>query len=121
MKNILFVISILLNISLLAWGLLKIKQIQTNVSVIPANNMDTLEYEITSMKNFENVYFNRNDSLYKELWSEAFENEPEKAFLISCSYYYVTKNNKIKQDIEVSSEQLESVYQKKFIMEDRRD
>ncbi len=114
MKNILFAISFFLNIVLFALYYFKTKPIQQNTSAIPAKNIDTPDYEITSMKNFERVYFNRNDSLYKALWNEAFENEPEKAFLISCSYFYVTEDKRIKKDIEVSANQLETSYQRKF-------
>jgi hypothetical protein len=114
MKNILFAISIFLNIVLFALYCYDITPIQSNISTIPAKNMDTMDYEITSMKNFENVYFNKNDSLYKDLWNEAFENQPQSAFLISCSYFYATKDKRILKDIKVSIEQLESVYQRKI-------
>ena len=66
------------------------------------------------MKNFETVFFGKNDSTYKDLWGEAFENEPEKAFLISCSYYYITKDSSILKDIGVSVEQIEQSYQRKM-------
>jgi hypothetical protein len=114
MKNTLFAISILLNIASFALYFYKTMEIQSNISTIPAKNTDTVDYEITSMKNFESVFFNRNDSLYKALWNEAFEDEPEKAFLISCSYFYMTKDKRIKKDIEVSANQLEISYQRKF-------
>jgi hypothetical protein len=113
MKNALLIISIFLNIGLSVLYYFKTKPMQEKSSAIPVNNMDTVDYEITSMKNFEAVYFNRNDSLYKDLWSEAFENEPEKAFLIPCSYFYTTKDEKVLNDIKVSAEQLETAYQRK--------
>ncbi len=69
------------------------------------------------MKNFKAVYLNKNDSLYKDLWSEAFENEPEQAFLIACSYYYVKKDTAILKDIKVSIEQLEHAYKRRIMID----
>jgi len=71
-------------------------------------------FEITTRQNFEAVYFNSNDSIYKRCWNEAFENHPESAFLIACSYFYVTGNKWILDDIKVSAGQLEHAYQRKF-------
>lgn len=71
------------------------------------------DYEITSMKNFETIFFNKNDSIYKNIWGKAFENEPEKAFLISCSYYYLTNDTSVLKDVNVSIGQLEHSYQRK--------
>ncbi len=81
---------------------------------VNGKNDSISKYEITSMKNFETVYFNKNDSIYKEIWGDAFENEPEKAFLICCTYYYVTKDTSVLKDIEISIEQLDQAYQSKI-------
>lgn len=120
MKNVLLIISIFLNIGLSAIYYYKTKSIQEKKCTIPVSDMDTVDYEITSMKNFESVYFNRNDSLYKDLWNEAFENQPQSAFLISCSYFYVTKDKRILKDIEVSAQQLEDVYQRNFKIDNEK-
>ena len=119
MKKLLLIISIVANIGLIAfYFLMTNKTPQPNIlEKVSMKNDSILDYEITSMKNFETVYFNRNDSIYKNLWGEAFENEPEKAFLISCSYYYVTKDTSILKDIGVSIEQLEQSYQRKMKLE----
>ncbi len=116
MKNLLLIISIVINIGLIAFYFLRTDKVpQSNISANVSKKNDSIpDYEITSMKNFETVYFNRNDSIYKDVWGEAFENEPEKAFLISCSYYYVTKDTNILKDIVVSMEQLEQSYQRKM-------
>lgn len=116
MKNMLLIISILLNIGLFSLYYLKTEAIKTRTSEITTRDIDTTDYEITSMKNFESVYFDRNDTLYKDLWGEAFENQPQSAFLISSSYYYVTKDKRILEDIAVSISQLESMYPRKKIM-----
>jgi hypothetical protein len=116
MKNLLLVISIAANFGLIAFCFLRTPK--THQSVVLSNvskKSDGIpDYEITSMRNFETVYFNRNDSIYKNVWGEAFENEPEKAFLISCSYYFVTKDTSILKDIGVSVDQIEQSYQRKM-------
>lgn len=112
----LLIISVVVNIGLIAFYFLRTnKTPQPNLSANVFKKNDSIsDYEITSMKNFDAVYFNRKDSIYKNVWGEAFENEPEKAFLISCSYYYVTKDTNILKDIGVSIEQLEQAYQRKM-------
>jgi hypothetical protein len=112
MKNIPLIVSVLLNIVLIAKYCFMVEPKEENAFSNSINKH--LDYEITSMNNFEEVYFSRNDSLYNELWGEAFENEPQRAFLISCSYFYVTKDKRILKDIELSAEQMEDVYQRKF-------
>lgn len=116
MKNLLLVISIVLNIGLIVFCFyMTNNESQSNISATVSKKNDNIpDYEITSMKNFETVYFNKNDSIYKDIWGDAFENEPEKAFLISCSYYYVTKDTSILKNIEISIEQLEMSYQRKM-------
>ncbi len=73
-------------------------------------------WNIGATNNFENVYFKRNDSIYKRLWYEAYENEPPSAFLISCTYYYVSRNDSVLNDIELSKTQLESIYHCKLFI-----
>lgn len=108
MKNIILIASIALNIALGIFCVSRIKTPRSEPDTVSVHGEDPMpDYEITSKKNFEAVYFNRNDSLYKDLWGEAFENEPEKSFLIACSYYYVTKDTSIINDIETSAKQLE--------------
>jgi hypothetical protein len=72
-------------------------------------------FEISSPDNFESVFVHQNDSIYRRIWSEAFENHPETAFLISCSYYLVTKDSSILNDVEISESQLETMYNKHII------
>ena len=114
MKNKILILSIGINIGLLIFCCFKTKIFKTKISTNPVSNIDTVSYDIESMRNFETVFISRNDSIYKSIWNEAFENEPEKAFLISCSYYYVTKDKRILKNIEMSILQLQDVYQRKF-------
>lgn len=116
MKNLLLIISIVVNIGLSIFCFLGSNKTPQHItsSNMSKKNDSIPDYDITSMRNFESVYFNRNDSIYKDIWGKAFENEPEKSFLISCSYYYVTKDTSILKDILVSIEQLEQSYQRKM-------
>jgi hypothetical protein len=108
MKNALLILSLLLNIGLAAFCVVKIKTSSSPSSDISIDGKYPIpDYKITSKKNFKEVYFEQNDSLYKDLWNEAFENEPEEAFLISCSYFYVTKDTNVVEDIKTSVRQLE--------------
>lgn len=109
------IVSLIINFGLVAYCCTRVKPKLPPENATTKNT--TKDYEIASMKNFENVYLNRNDSIYKQIWNEAFENQPQSAFLISCSYFYVTKDKRILKDIEVSTQQLESVYQRKFLIE----
>jgi len=117
MRNKLFYTSIALNIFLLIFCLLKFRSSQgkSNSSADVAQSRP-VDYEISSNANFRTVYIKRNDSVYKRLWNEAFENQPEYAFLISCTYYYVTGNEIIKKDIELSKKQLEEIYHTQLLL-----
>jgi hypothetical protein len=75
------------------------------------------DFEITSTDNFESVFIEKNDSVYGRIWNDAFQNQPEKAFLISCSYFLVTKNQNILKDIEISESQLETMYHKRILVD----
>jgi hypothetical protein len=67
---------------------------------------------IKSYDNFDSVFFKRNDSLYRELWNEAMQDDPEQAFLMACSYFYLTKDNKIKFTVDNAYDQLKIIYHK---------
>ena len=112
-KNILLLISFLVNIGLAIYCYSKFQN--NSKTALPLNtkirNGNIPDFEITSMKNFENVYYDMNDSIYKEMWGKAFENEPEKAFLISCSYYFIRRDTNILKDIKISVDQLDQAYQ----------
>jgi hypothetical protein len=112
MKNIFLFISIIFNIIIIGLYLYNqdLQSVENRVRIA-----DTIiDYEITSSKNFEAVFIFKNDSIYNRLWSEAFENQPEKAFLISTSYFYVTGRKQALKNIETSKEQLETIYHKKW-------
>lgn len=66
--------------------------------------------------NFVNLYVNKNDSIYKQIWRSAYEDKPTDAFLISSTYYFVTKNKSILKDVEMSKSQVEEIYGKKIII-----
>lgn len=112
-KNILLLISFLVNIGLAIYCYSIFQN--NSKTALPLNtkirNGNIPDFEITSMKNFENVYYDMNDSIYKEMWGKAFENEPEKAFLISCSYYFIRRDTNILKDIKISVDQLDQAYQ----------
>ncbi len=109
MKSIFLIFSLLANIGLLIFCF----YIKKDPELIPIDGKNPMpDYEITSTDNFKKVFFDRNDSLYKDLWGEAFENEPEKAFLISCAYNYVTQDTSAIHDIKISADQLETMYHK---------
>ena len=113
MKNKLLVLSVIVNIGLIIFCCIKHTHSQPNLSA-KKDTLSVWAYEITLRRNFETVYFNKNDNIYKDLWGRAFEDEPEQAFLISCSYFYVTKDKRVLKDIEVSAEQLEQAYQREL-------
>lgn len=69
-----------------------------------------MDVDITSNRNFDNVFFKKNDSLYKEIWNHEFENSPEQAFLIACGYYYLTRDLRVKKDVDQSYSQLTTIY-----------
>ncbi|HPT13796.1 MAG TPA: hypothetical protein PK796_03330 [Bacteroidales bacterium] len=72
------------------------------------------ENDVILRKNFESMFYKCNDSIYRNVWNSAFEEEPEMAFLISSTYYFVTKDDKILKDIETSNSQLKEIYYQKI-------
>ena len=117
MKNIILILSLIFNLAMLAffWDDLKRHRDSDTRSKAEAYYPE-VDWEITSTKNFESVFIKKNDSIYKRLWNEAFENQPPSAFLISCTYFFVTKDTSVLNDIELSKEQLETMYNEKILV-----
>ena len=68
------------------------------------------QYDVRSISNFKSIYVRKDDSTYHLLWSKAFEDEPEMAYIIATSYYYTSPNEKVLNDIRISREQLRDIY-----------
>lgn len=60
--------------------------------------------------NFRKIFIERNDSVYKEVFSKSFEDLPEQAFLLSSTYFFLTKDSLVLKDMKVACSQLESIY-----------
>jgi hypothetical protein len=72
--------------------------------------VDSIDYKISSNKNFQSVFILKNDSLYKWLWNKSFQEQPEDAFFLSAAYFYVTNDSMVIDDINLSINQLETIY-----------
>lgn len=48
--------------------------------------------------------------MYKHIFSTSFENSPVQAYLLSCTYYTVTKDSTIKKDIEMIGSEIKEIY-----------
>jgi hypothetical protein len=108
---IIFVLSLLLNVI----GVYSIIDLSRNFETTHKTDNVTPKISIIYKQlgfttHFEDVYFNLNDSIYHEIWKEAYKEYPEDAFLISTSYYYVTKQNKALKDINTSMKKLQTMY-----------
>lgn len=72
---------------------------------------------VSQSQNFESLFINHSDSAYHRIWNHSFQNWPESAFLVACSYYYVTKRDTVLHDIAISKEQLEQMYHSRIVIE----
>ncbi len=105
MTKIVLTISIAANLLLI---LILLTKPDTKSKVKPKTR--NIDYSITSADNFEKVIIEKNDSVYKRIWNQAFENQPEMAFLISVAYFHSTKKELVIEDIEKSKSQLKKMY-----------
>ncbi|HEY0652123.1 MAG TPA: hypothetical protein VGD65_03305 [Chryseosolibacter sp.] len=106
MNKLILIFSLLLNVGLtllLLFG----RQEKAPGKILANRNKD---YDITSFSNFKSVFIEKDDSVYLGLWNQAFQEEPEIAFLLSSSYYHTTKNRDLLKHIELSNSQLKTIY-----------
>jgi len=107
--------SIIINVLMLSIVLIQNNLLKEKKAIKTLNDKEIkMDYDITSNENFEKIFFDNNDSLYSVQFNEAFENQPEMALLISCTYYFITKNEKVLDDINLSISQLKEIYVRKF-------
>ena len=66
--------------------------------------------DLSVQYNFKKIFIEKNDSVYKRIFSLAFENNPVQAYLLSCTYYTVTKDTTIKKDIKMIGTEIKAIY-----------
>ena len=111
-------LSVLINVILFIVVLVQNSKLKRKSVLKEINNLQlSADNNVTSHLNFDSIFFQKNDTVYNKIWSQAFENTPEEAFLISCSYFLITKKSEVLDDIFVSGQQLEEMYHKKLAIQ----
>lgn len=113
-----FALSIVANI-VLAWSVWRqsdaqrIHEVDSNTHLSACK---TSPMHFSTPENFEALFVHHNDSVYRRVWGHSFQDWPESAFLVACSYYYVTKQDTLLHDNAVSKEQLEQIYHSTIVV-----
>jgi hypothetical protein len=102
-----FIISLIVNIILVSYFISTNKWKGEDGHTI---NQNIQKENLSVQYNFEKIFIEKNDSVYKRIFSLAFENNPVQAYLLSCTYYTVTKDTTIKKDIKMISTEIKAIY-----------
>lgn len=65
-----------------------------------------------SIPDFERIFLEKNDSVYKTIFNLPFEEYPVQAYLLACTYYMLKKDNSARNDFRMMSAEIESIYGK---------
>jgi hypothetical protein len=115
MKNSILIGSIVLNVLCIVYIIMQMDEHKGGPTYDPKELLiDSIDYKISSNKNFHSVFILKNDSLYRRLWNKTFQEQPEDAFFLSAAYYYITNDSMVKDDIDMSLNQLETIYHNKI-------
>ena len=61
---------------------------------------------------FEKIFLEKNDSIYRMIYGKSFEELPVQAYLLACTYYLVKKDSSSKKDIQMISSEIKAIYGK---------
>ncbi|HXT85208.1 MAG TPA: hypothetical protein VN704_12925 [Verrucomicrobiae bacterium] len=115
--KIIAIISLTINF-VLAFFLIK----NLNQKEIKLNHIDFLSKneDLSNPYNFKKIFIEKNDSIYKAVFNNSYKNLPVQAFLLSCTYYLIKKDNNQKKDIKIISSKLKRIYGKSPIINFQR-
>lgn len=105
--KIISIVSIVINIVLL---FVIFKNYNENKSInVPMLPQDK---DLSSRYNFEKIFLEKNDSVYKIVYNKSFEDLPVQAYLLACTYYLLKKDSSSKKDIEMINSEIKAIYGK---------
>jgi len=102
-------ISIVINFTLLFLLFIKFNNKENNIKDIPKLSQNE---DLSNRYNFEKIFLEKNDSVYKNVFNRSFEDFPVQAYLLACTYYMIKKDTSIKQDIVMISSEIKGIYGK---------
>lgn len=109
-------ISIILYVSL-ALNLILAYVIFTNAKTATKNKLaldykPSLNIDLSDKYNFQKIFIEKNDSVYRSVYNKSFEDNPVNAFLLACSYYVITNDTIHKKDVIMANTELEAIFGK---------
>ena len=84
----------------------------TNRSKEVNTSISSVSKDLSIHHNFEKIFLEKNDSIYRMVYGKSFEELPVQAYLLACTYYLVKKDSSSKKDIQMISSEIKAIYGK---------
>jgi hypothetical protein len=109
MKNykVIAIFSLVINLVL---GVLLFKPSSSKTTKYSTGDTLAKEKDLSVRYNFEKIFLEKNDSVYREVFNKSFEDLPVQAYLLACTYYLLKKDTITKKDIEMISSEIKGIY-----------
>lgn len=105
---ILFIISFLVNILLCCWAYLTKTTIREEKIII--NTEKSYVYQLSNAETYKKVLIQKDREAYRSLFDSTFEELPVQSFLLSSTFYALTKDSIAKRDMEAVKVELKARY-----------
>lgn len=118
--KLLLIISMIINLVLLSiWFNNQTVISECNKKILRKDSLIKVVYKQYD-NHFQEIFIEKNDSIYQEVFVSNFEHNPEFVFLLSNTYFFITHRKFIQNDIDASNAEIEGIYGKPIKIENNR-